>query len=358
MSAPGYYPPPSENPPPHPWGPFTAGDILRRTFHLYREHPALFLSISFLSGALNFVIQAPNQILNYFLRVHPPVGIAAVFARGLLQMSLGIIVLLAASFVYAITHGVMYTMVASLRRGTVPTLSTALDAVTPRIARLAGGYLLVILRVLGWTILVVAPLMIVVVLAITLIPGIGVGGGAGAGTASAASIGIAVVLVLLVIVLVLPFVIWLLLRYAVFVPVVLEENLGANAAIRRSIELTRRAKGRLLAVYATVVLISLPFIVLGGLIGALSAKHHSPSLLMLLVAVLLAGSVYGAFLVTPVLGIGFSLCYFDLRARKDVAPAPPPSLATPAPDPPLEVAPPLPLSSPEPPPPSDPDPHQ
>jgi hypothetical protein len=274
MSAPGYYPP-AENypPPPNPWGPFTAGDLLRRTIEIYRERPALFLSISFLSAALNFVVQAPNQILNYFLQSHPPLGLGAIFSRGLLQMTFGILVMLAAAFVFAITHGVIYTMVASLRRGIVPTLSSSLDAVAPRLARIAGGYILGMLRVFGWCLLVVAPIMIVAVLAIALFSGIAASA-SGSHAASAASIGFTIIILVLVLVLILPFIIWLWLRYAVFVPVVLEENLGANASLRRSIELTRHGKGRLLAVYATVVLITLPFIVLGGLAGFASAKSH------------------------------------------------------------------------------------
>jgi hypothetical protein len=245
-----------------------------------------------------------------------------------------------------------------------------MEAITPRLARLAFGYILVILRLIGWGLLVAVPFTIIFALAVTLIAGIGVGvHGSGPSTAAAGIIGLMVIVLVL---LFLPFFFWLYLRYSLFVPVMLEENLGANASIRRSIELTRHAKARLAALYGFVLLLCIPAFVLGGVGGYFATKHHTANALMFELAALLIGSLYGAFLITPVYGIGIALCYFDLRARKDAAPAIPPPLPAPvepawqppppivapepAPEPP-QIIDPAPLTPGPPPTPEDPGPH-
>ncbi len=107
------------------------------------------------------------------------------------------------------------------------------------------------------------------------------------------------------------------LRYSLAIPASVVENLPARAAIRRSIELTKGSRGRilLLGLLAFVIQLGLTIITQGFFI-ALGFKHHGE----LPVAIRALQQVI-AFLtntfVAPIYATGLTLFYYDQRVRKE-----------------------------------------
>jgi len=361
MSAPGYppapdypsqsYPPP---PQPHPWGPFTAGDLLRRTFQIYREYFVVFLGISAVATVLGLVVQLPMQILPFALGMHQPTpDPSRAIGSLLILFPLGILTAVIGMYIYALTYGAMFCAVADIRQSGRATVTRALEQTAPRSLRLLGAYLLAGLRIIGWLLLfclVCVVLGVILTLAFhaggmnlpTMHPTPGV-------RQNFAALGAAFVvfalLFLVAFIFYLFFLLWLYGRYLLFIPVVLAENAHANASVNRSVELSRHSKGRIYALLLTCFLLSLvgvaaaaPFFFL-AIRGSMHGAAASPIISMAEVIVI---AIVQMLLMHPVLGIGISLCYFDLRARKDAAPVVPPPLPTPAawqPLPPLVVQP-------------------
>lgn len=105
----------------------------------------------------------------------------------------------------------------------------------------------------------------------------------------------------------------------VVMPALIVEGHHVQSALRRSFELTRNARWRILGhlvVYSFVavgllIAVNTPFFLLGG---ALSSGE-APSLLTSLVGVI--GSRASSILIAPVTFIAATLLYYDLRVRKE-----------------------------------------
>ena len=342
MSAPGYHPPPPQ--PANPWGPFTAGDLLRRTFQLYREHFALFLGISALGAVLTLVVQLPFQLLPFLMRGHTAIAPTQAIAQFLIVVPFGILSAVLALYIYSLIYGTMFTAVSHLRQGKPASITAALEETAPRSLRLLGAYLLVTLRVFGWLLLFVFAVMLICVLlalvfhaaGVTLPMPHGMSGGPAASHGNFAALGFAFLgigLVLFVgVVAYLFFILWLYSRYLLFVPAILAENAGANAAVHRSVELSKGSRGRIYALLIfcfflqiVAVVSAAPFFYLAIHTGRIGPTA-SP---VIVLAEFVVITFVQMLLMHPILGIGTALCYFDLRARKDAAPIAPPPLPSP-----------------------------
>jgi hypothetical protein len=119
---------------------------------------------------------------------------------------------------------------------------------------------------------------------------------------------------------------WLYGRYILFIPIVLAEGLGAGASIDRSVQLSKGSRGRIYALLVMLVLISIvamvpviPFMVLGF---HSAMRHPGTPQVVLPMAQLIIISIVQMLVTHPISGIGISLCYFDLIARKTPPPVP------------------------------------
>jgi len=126
-------------------------------------------------------------------------------------------------------------------------------------------------------------------------------------------------------------------RYSLAIQACVVEDLQIMASLKRSVVLSKGARGRILTVYFVFGLLGfIAGIALGGLAGGVGAVLHNPIIAMILIylASFVAGSLTG-----PLATIGISLLYYDERVRKEAfdlqlmmssldAPAPP--LAAPA----------------------------
>lgn len=113
--------------------------------------------------------------------------------------------------------------------------------------------------------------------------------------------------------------IYLACRICVAIAAALIEDTGPFASIRRSFALTADYAGRAFMIYLLSVVIAwgvsfvfkFPFMVL----AAMNLKQ--PQLVVLWAVLLQVGNLVGTVVVAPVSSIGFALYYYDLRVRKE-----------------------------------------
>ena len=115
----------------------------------------------------------------------------------------------------------------------------------------------------------------------------------------------------------IPVAVWVYVRWVLFVPALLSENLGPIRSLGRSWQLVEgkwwRTFGILLLLQILLSIVSYVigafFQVIGGLIPGLSADAHA--------AVNQVGSTLGSVVAVPIQYIAWTLMYFDLRVRKE-----------------------------------------
>jgi hypothetical protein len=113
--------------------------------------------------------------------------------------------------------------------------------------------------------------------------------------------------------------IYMMCRLSVAVPAALLENLGPRDSLERSFALTKDNAGRsfliyllyFVILYAAVMLFAIPFAIGMGL------SQNDPVTLRTWSALSVVGSFVAEVLITPILTIGMAIFYFDLRVRKE-----------------------------------------
>ncbi len=279
--------------------PLSLGELLDRTFSLYKQNFLLFFGImvwpSLLAAAIGLVNVAIQSLV---LRpAGGPVNGArfAMFGAGL---GFGMVLLAIAYWVgYTIALGATTLAVSDVYLGNVTTISGSFKKMRGRTWGL--------MCLMGWIGLQVALVMVVAVVAI--------------GAVGAAGPMIAVVSMIVLVPGMIGFSLWLFLRYSVAVPSMMLESLRARQAARRSGQLMRGNFGRaflllllvFIITYTVMAIFQGPFLVA----GMLTAQHGQPSVwLMGLGSVL--GTLGGA-LAAPLIMIGLVLLYYDIRVRKE-----------------------------------------
>ncbi len=113
--------------------------------------------------------------------------------------------------------------------------------------------------------------------------------------------------------------IYMACRLCVSVPAALLEDLGPLDSLRRSFALTKDNAGRaflILLLYAVILYAAIFLFAIPIGIGVASAAHD-PATLRMWTALMQVGNFIAGVLVTPVLTIAASIFYFDLRVRKE-----------------------------------------
>ncbi len=256
--------------------PLSLGEILDRTFSLYRRHFVLFLGITALPHllvlALNLVQTMMTQIPA--VRTPPPVEqLQSRSASGL--MAFGIVGVFVGLFVYLVAYlfaqgGTVYA-VSELYLGRQTSIGASLRRMRGQLGSLFGVILLNGLAVMGATLLLI-------------IPGI-----------------------------------YVACRLITCVPAALLEDLGPRASLERSFRLTKDSAGRsfvifllyFIMVYAAILLFMFPFLFMAGL----SARE--PGMMRMWLAMSQVGSFLAGVLVNPFLTIATAVFYYDLRVRKE-----------------------------------------
>jgi hypothetical protein len=257
--------------------PLSLGEILDRTFTLYRRNFWLFVGIN----AIPHLLILGLNLTQVFL-THAPRAAATTSAVGRLPASpsggllaLGVAGALVAVVFYLVSYlfaqgGTIYA-VSELYLGRTTTIGDSLRRVWGQLANLFGVSLLNGLAIMGGLIFLI-------------VPGI-----------------------------------YIACRLLTCVPAALLEDLGPRSSLERSFFLTKGNAGRAFAIaalygvmlYAVVLLFAVPF----GIGVAASAKD--PAMLQFWTAFLQVGSFFAEVLVGPFLLIATSVFYYDLRVRKE-----------------------------------------
>jgi hypothetical protein len=253
--------------------PLSLGELLDRTFFLYRRHFLLFVGIAAIPYAFFFVINLATALVPVFAQTAasrriPTAGLAAVGIGGGL---FALIAVVAGAVAFLFSVGATVYAVSEIYTGRQTSIRECLLRVRGKTGTIFGVLFLSGLIMVGGFIALI-------------IPGI-----------------------------------YLMCRICVATPAALLEDIGPSDSIRRTFELTRNFAGRAFMIYmlyfamvwGVVAVFQFPFIFL----LAISAKQMQ--LLVLLTVLMQVGNFIGSVLVAPVSTIGFALFYYDLRVRKE-----------------------------------------
>lgn len=260
--------------------PLTLGEILDRTFSLYRKHFLLFIGITAIPHLLNLAVSLAQTFLMTLPqlpgRVPPRVPSDQFQAVGTSMLLgivggvvLGLIIFLVA---YTLSQGATVYAVSDLYLGRPTTIGASF--------RKMGGQLLNLCLVV-----VVSFFSLLVAFIFLLIPGF-----------------------------------YLLCRLLVCIPAALLEDLGPFAAIERSFALTRDFAGRSFLIYLLYwavgygagLLLAAPFSFAAIILGM-----KNPEIMRVLMALADVGGFLAGVLVGPILTIATAVFYYDLRVRKE-----------------------------------------
>lgn len=293
--------------------PLSLGELLDRTFSLYRSHFWLFVGIMAIPAL--FVI--PERILLYNVQGSlfnmTPGGPPTLPTLGLLgriffgEFAFSVVF----GLVYAVGTGAATCAVADAYLGRTPTVRGSYAKIRAKFWRLIGVVVNVALRILG----------------IILLPIVAVGGGLITAIVAAngwsANNPVAVLLILATFgffyFAALVLCVWFALRYAVVIPVLMIEDVGVLDTIRRSIFLTRGRRGEIflallvaaIIVYVGLFVFQMPFAIL-TMMAAM--KGHLP---LWLSSASGAASAFGIAVAGPIALIVTVLLYYDTRIRKE-----------------------------------------
>lgn len=259
--------------------PLSLGEILDRTFTLYRRHFLLFLGISAIPQVLVLALNLARVIVAVPAVPPTPAAPAEQFqanpalAGGVLVAGALFVLLLVVVTIIAIllSQGATVFAVSDLYLGNATTIGQSFRRMRGELGTLFGVVILSGLAAIGGFILLI-------------IPGI-----------------------------------YIACRLAVAVPASLLEGLGPRDSLSRSFALTKENAGRVFLIYllyyclalAAATVFQYPFTI------AMAASLKNPEMLRVWTALMQVGSFAAGVLITPVLTIATSLLYYDLRVRKE-----------------------------------------
>jgi len=260
--------------------PLSLGEILDRTFSLYRRHFLLFLGITAIPQLLILAVNLAQTMLTTLpqarstipveqLQGRAPTGLLAFGVGGLLIGAVVVIVIYFIAYLFA-QGGTVYA-VSELYLGRQATIGSSLSRMRGQLGSLFGAIFL------NGLVVAVATLFLI-------IPGI-----------------------------------YLACRLITCIPAALLEDLGPRASLERSFQLTQGFAGRsflifllyFILLYGAFFLFLFPFSFLIGIYG------KDPAMVRTLLALSQVGNFVALILVSPILTIATAVFYYDLRVRKE-----------------------------------------
>ncbi len=254
--------------------PLSVGEILDRTFTLYRGNFLLFLWICAIPQILLLIVNLGQVFIALPGKQGKTAAIAQMSAgMGIAAVILGLLFLIVWLIVHLFAQGATVIAVSELYLGRTITISDSFRRMRGEAGNLFGVILLNGLATGAAFILLI-------------IPGI-----------------------------------YVMCRLAVCIPAALIENLGPRTSLERSFELTKDNAGRAFLIillyfalsFAAGALFAAPF----QFMMFLSAAKSHPETMRMWMALTQIGSTIATTLVTPVLTIASAILYYDLRVRKE-----------------------------------------
>jgi hypothetical protein len=273
--------------------PMSLGEVLDRTFNLYKNNFWLFVGISALPFSLLFIVEVAVAAMGFAAGRIPGSQRSAVSAGFIGGAAVG-----------ALIVGLLYClMISAAHAATVFAVS---DVYLSRPASIRGSFSRVGSKV--FRVFLVFFLVLLIISAGFFVVGI-----LAFALRSPAIVGLAILLMIVPVII-------LICRVAVAIPAAMLEDLGAVRAIERSVHLT---KGHVLqifvifllivtATYVAVLVLQFPLL---ALMMASTIAHKTPSFGLQVLQQLAA--FVSQVLVGPIGTIAFSLMYYNLRVRKE-----------------------------------------
>ena len=289
--------------------PLALGELLDRTFRLYRNHFWLFAGIMVVPSAFS----VPFMVLFFSMQGSalggtPPLP-KVIF--GMVLFGLAFVFLFLA--VYAVAIGATTHAVSEAYLGRKVTVREAYGKVRGSFWRIIGVMLVALARAYG--------MLIVAAIGIAVVVGISAGILAAMGRGQVPPIvGIIVGLIMFLSYLagIALWIVWSL-RYAVSIPALLLEKLGVLAALRRSVLLTKGRRWQMLvAIFLCWIIAYVGVIVFQGpfFITMMMSVRTGQLPEWLAYALAMSGAL-GSAITGPILLIALVLCYYDTRIRKE-----------------------------------------
>ena len=255
--------------------PLSLGEVLDRTFSLYRRHFLLFTGIAAIPHLLTLAL----GLLQVLYLQHPVVIGQGQKARTVMASAhgaaasiiVGLVTLVVILIVYLLSQGGTVVAVSELYLGRQTSIGASLRRAWGDIVSLFGVIALNGLATFAGLLLLV-------------IPGF-----------------------------------YFACRLLVCVPAALIEGRGPQESLSRSWNLTRGYAGRAFIVYGLyfVLVFGIGALIGGPISFAINSFRNDPSMLRVWMSVQQIASVLMTTVLTPLLLIGTSLFYFDLRVRKE-----------------------------------------
>jgi membrane-anchored glycerophosphoryl diester phosphodiesterase (GDPDase) len=246
--------------------PLSLGDILDRTFSLYRRHFLLFIGIAGIPQLLVLAFSLGQTLFSWS---------TTDILTGTRSVGIGVLVLIVylvvAIFAYLFSQGGTMLAISELYLGRTTTIAESLRNVSGDIWSLFGLAILSGLAIVGGLILLI-------------VPGI-----------------------------------YVACRLLVGLPAALIEKRSPSQALSRSFSLTKDFAGRAFVIlvlsvvlaYAATLLLTMPAAI------ALAARVGGSGMIRFWTAATQVGSAVGSVLITPIMRIATAVFYFDLRVRKE-----------------------------------------
>ena len=246
--------------------PLSLGDILDRTFSLYRRHFLLFVGIAGIPQLLVLAFGLGQTLFSWS---------TTDILTGTRNVGIGVLVLivylLVAVFAYLFSQGGTMLAISELYLGRTTTITESLRNVSGEIWSLFGLTILSGLAIVGASILLI-------------VPGI-----------------------------------YVACRLMVCLPAALIEKRSPSEALSRSFRLTKDFAGRAFVIlvlsvvlaYAASLLLTMPAAI------ALAARVGGSGMIRFWTVATQVGSSIGSVLITPIIRIATAVFYYDLRVRKE-----------------------------------------
>jgi hypothetical protein len=289
------YAAPSVAAPAYDLRPLTLGELLDRTFALYRSRFWLFAGIAAVSGVINLVANVVQVMLQHFYLRHNVSTTKSIVNGGVTLVMLAFFFL-----AYSVTQAATIHALSEVYLGKIATIGTSLRATAGR------WYVYAAIALWQWWSMIWVPVLLFVpaVIAIAMkLPSLMIVGG---------------ILMFIAFTAGMVFGVIAFLRNSLAIQVAVEEGLKIRASMRRSKDLSSGAKGR---IFVVALIAGALYMVIGVLQAPLlflvaTAARKGGEAIGAQAAIFLVGFL-GHTLVSPVALIGLSLVYFDQRVRKE-----------------------------------------
>ena len=307
----------------NPYGPLTPSELLQRTFAMYRERPRLIFGLVLIVAATQ--IATTGVTASMVVWIHRLGGSGIRPLQILLLFCIFVLAMLLVYLVMQVVQGAFFYAVTAWIEDQAMLVGDACSLALERIRRLIGVSLQVLLRVFGYLLLVGIGLGVICALLLVFLHASLGESLHGLGLMGKVLLLAPVMLVLIGIYALAS--VWVIARYAISIPACLAESLSASSAVRRSIALTEKSKSRIYALYVGILFLSLASLMIILPLRLLAMQHGGHTLAASLMGAVASAAnlFFGAWMISFT-GIATTLCYYDLRVRKDglgiVVPAP------------------------------------